>query len=648
MAYRQPGLTVTQDFEDAEPTLALFQLPNLNIGPAFQVVSLTQAGVYVGDDIVLDYPTQMEGTLVDTRAADPTDLISYPVAINLSQVVISYLTATTGAVSGTNLNLLSDATTNQFAKSLVGDVVIVTGSVDGNDGAYTIRALISANSVQVNESFTAAETGLNYTIRRNLQATIGNVSIPTSTTGVVVTQDNLELPIGMTYTHPTLGEQQILSANVLLSYRSQRLDMSAGLNTFTNTTDLQTAFGVTQIVPENPLAFAAFVALGNAAPSTDVLALDFQFLDNEVLSYSDAFSIIETDSFYVINVLTQNPSVHTELSAFVTAQSAPTAKNECVGIINRQLITTQIVIDEIDNGIVTGVSGGPYVTLNSAGATFLSDEVVPGMFVNITAPTEIAGNYPIASVVSQTQLLFASANAPSAAESDVEFTIQENLTLDQQAMTMAAYASSIGNRRIVMTWPDIVSLPAGNTVRPLPGYFLGCSVGALTTLLPTQQGFTNISVALYTGVTHSTKYFTNAQLNELASGGVMIFIQAILNVSALVIRQQLTTDLSSIKFQEYSITKNVDFIAMFIRQQQAPFIGKYNIVDNTFDALKTSASGIIKFLKNDTLQPKIGGVISSGSLTSIVQDPANIDGILEAFALNIPIPLNNLDVTLFV
>jgi hypothetical protein len=200
----------------------------------------------------------------------------------------------------------------------------------------------------------------------------------------------------------------------------------------------------------------------------------------------------------------------------------------------------------------------------------------------------------------------------------------------------------------VVTWPDIVKIPVGNNVRPLPGYFLGCSVGALTTALPTQQGLTNQSVAIYQGVVNSTRYFSNAQLNVLAGGGMMIFVQNVLNVSALYIRHQLTTDMSAIKYQEYSITKNVDFIAKFIRNAHKDFPGKYNIVDGAFDDLKTNSAGIVGFLRDDTKKPKIGGVIKSGKLISAIQDPNNIDAIKENWSLDIPIPLNNLYIAIFV
>ena len=657
-AYQLPGVEVIENFTGITPELTLFNLTNINVGPAFYVASQVSAGTYTGALADYAYPGQPAGTYIDARPPNPKDLVSYPVTAYLQNAVVTLITGTVGAVDASSLLLFDDATSAIFAKVVAGDVIVVTGSAHGNNGNYTVRSVISANQLQVNEPFAAVETGLSYTIVRNLTATSGadNIAlIPVNMTanGVIVSPTQLQLPAGLTYVDPVFGTVPVVSATVLISYRAQSIVFSSEIQTYTTTQELEAAFGVTQIVPQNPIAFAAYLALTNGAPSTDILALDYQYLTNEELSYQDAFSILEGDDEYVINVLTQNPAVHTALAAHVDLMSEPQNKLERVGVINHALVTTQVVVDATTTGSaegITGPSGGPFVTLNSASgvtpSTFLTDGVVPGMFVNVTAPSGVVGVYQIAAVVSQTQLTLVS--GPATGANAVTFSITENLTLDQQATTIAAYAASIGDRRMVCTWPDIVTIPVGSTITPLPGYFLGCALGALTTAKPTQQGFTNTSVATYSGVVHSTKYFSPTQLNEIAQGGVMIFVQAKLNVSALYIRHQLTTDRSAVKFQEYSITKNVDFIAKFIRQQFGGFPGKYNIVDTMFDDAKTNAKGIINYLTDFTKQPKIGGVLVSGKLLSIIQDPNNIDGVISSWSLDIPIPLNYLTITIYV
>lgn len=657
MTYRQPGVKVTQEFTGALPALAAFSLPNMQIGPAYQVVRAKAAGAYAALLVTLSYPEQISGTIIDLTD-NPEDLINFPITIDFKNTVIRILNITgSGAISSYNLNQFTDATSNIFADILPGDVIVVTGSGAGNNGSYTVREKITNQILKTNETFAAAESGLSYTIRRNLQATVGTINIPTSTSGVVMDQAGVTLPAALTYTHTIFGSCPIISADVLLSYRALRLELSADITEVKKVSELQALFGIDQIVPENPLAYAAFLALSNATVATNILALGFSFLGldglsgDETIAYLSALDVVAlSDTMYAISVLTQSTAVHTTLKAHAETLSQPANKRERVGIINRKIVLTSAVTEEATTDGTHGVSGsGPtYTTFTDAAASFLTDGVVPGHYVRISAPSGVKGRFKIAAVNSQTSITLVTATAPTAASNTVTYFIDRDLSKNEQATTMSAYAASLASRRVVMTWPDQVKIPVGSTIRKLPGYFLNPAVGSLTTGLPTQQGFTNLSVAVYSGVVHSTKYFDNDQLNLLATGGVMIFVQDVLDVTAPFIRHQLTTDTSAIKFQEYSITKTVDFIAKFIRDNHKQFIGKYNIVDSTFDDLKANANGIIVFLKDNTRLPKIGGVIRSGKLVELRQDPVNIDTVIERYAFDIPIPLNNLDITIVV
>lgn len=626
MAYRAPGVTVTQEFANAQPSLATFALPNVIVGPIFQIVTRASSGTYVGATATLEWAGKLSGSLIDLRPADSGDLIGFPVKVELKDAVVELLTSSAGEVELADLNVLVDATSEVFAGVEAGDVVVVaSGPLAGN---YTVREKIDANTLRLNETFASASTDIGYSIRRNVGAD-GSL--------IVVESATLDPELGVTIPGGlTAGGLDIVHATVLLTYRALRLENSSDVKEYGTVAELQADFGLDQIVPENPAVFGAYLALSNSVTKTHLLGLKAEFLVDEPLAYLIAFDVLKLTDMYAITVLTQNTAVHTVLKAHVEGMSVPTKKLERVGIVNRRLVTTSVV-----SGEKTGATmDGTRKFLTKTGATFITDGVVPGHFV--AGP---AGRVKIVAVVSQTRLELA-----EAAPTDLEdaFVVERDLTKTEQARAMAAYARSLGSRRVVMTYPDVVKIPSGNLIRELPGFFLNCAVGALTTGLPTQQGLTNLSVALYTGVVHSTKYFDADQLNEIADGGVMIFVQEILDQTALFVRHQLTTDRSAIKFQEYSVTKNVDFIAKFIRANHERFIGQYNIVDSTFDDLKTNAKGIINFLTESTRLPKIGGVIRSGKLASIEQDPSNIDAIVERYELDIPIPLNNLDITIVV
>jgi hypothetical protein len=587
MAYREPAVRVTQEFVNALPALAAFALPHVNVGPAFQVVNEGAAGAYAGLSTNYSYPGQIAGTYIDTRAYDSTDLLSFPVKALLSNTVLRILNVIgTGAILITDLNQFTDATLNAFLNVAAGDVISVTGSGLGNNGLFTVREKISNNIVKVNETFTAAEAALSYSVRRNVQSSVGNIDVTSQAT---ISSTQVTLPAALTYTLSPFGSCLVISANVLISYRAQRIEKSADVWEYKQVSELQADFGLDQIVPENPVVFAAFISMQTAVVPTNLLALNSTYLTDELLSYQNGLDVLALTEMYAINVLTQSTSVHTSLKAHCESLSLPDNALERVGITNRKIVLTATVVDQITTSGAEGLAGTGNLKLTSSASEFITDGVVPGHFILVSAPTLVAGRYKIASVDSQTQVtLVGPVPAPS---TGVSFSVEKDLQKSEQASVLGSYAASLGSRRLVVVWPDEVKGPVGSEIRTLPGYFLGAVVGALTTGLPTQQGLTNLAVGYFTGVKHSTKYFDRDQLNTIAGGGIMIFAQDVLDVSALYVRHQLTTDTSAIKFQEYSITKNVDFIAKFVRNNHRQFIGQYNIVDSTFDDLKSNATG---------------------------------------------------------
>lgn len=284
-------------------------------------------------------------------------------------------------------------------------------------------------------------------------------------------------------------------------------------------------------------------------------------------------------------------------------------------------------------------------TFYDRNATFITDGAASGHFLEILVGT-YAGRFKIGSVTSEKELVLASAIAGVLTlQTAVDYKVTRDLSKDEQASNVAGYSHSFGSRRVCHTWPDIVKAPIGSTLVNLPGYCSAESVAALTTGLPSQQGFTNLSIGGFLGLEHSSKYFTEAQLNVIADGGTLIFVQEGPD-QPLLIRHQLTTDRTSIKFQEYSVTKNCDFMAKVIRSNYEAAIGKYNIVDTTMDYLKTVAQGLISFFKDGTKRPFIGGNIRSGSLAKMEESPTQIDTVLIRFAFQIPIPLNYIDIVM--
>lgn len=289
--------------------------------------------------------------------------------------------------------------------------------------------------------------------------------------------------------------------------------------------------------------------------------------------------------------------------------------------------------------------GANGINLYDRNATFISNGVAAGHFVVINSGS-FAGRYKIGAVLSETELTLASAVLGVVTlQTAVSYKVDRDLSKDEQAEAIAGYSSSFANRRLVHTWSDNVAASVGTSVVDVPGYFASDTIVALTTGLPPQQGFTNFTVGGFLGIKHSNGYFTEDQLNTIADGGTLVFVQEGPQ-QPLLIRHQLTTDRSSIKFQEFSVTKNVDSIAKFMRRAYRGPSGRYNIVDTTLDYLKTVATASVKFLRDSTKVQFLGGQIRSGKLISIAEDTEQIDTVNLRFGLSVPIPLNYINITL--
>ena len=292
-----------------------------------------------------------------------------------------------------------------------------------------------------------------------------------------------------------------------------------------------------------------------------------------------------------------------------------------------------------EDGLAAG--GGSFYDRN---AEFITNGVAAGHQLNILSGP-LKGRYRISSVTSEKGLAISPAvSGALSGASALSYQIDRNLSRDEQAAQVSGYSSAFASRRVVHCWPDVVKAPVGQIVESLPGYYLCCSIAALITGLPTQQGLSNLSISGFLGFEHSTRYFNDDQLNVIAEGGTTIFSQDGSD-QPLFIRHQLTTDRSAIKYQELSITKNVDYIAKFLRSTYAPYVGQYNITDTTMDVLKTAAQAVINFLKDSTRIAKFGGVIRSGSLVSLAESTTQLDTVEMRFSFAIPVPLNNIDIT---
>jgi len=830
MAYRLPGVKVTQIFLNAQPALAAQALPNVVIGPAYQLVNDDLLGTYTGNLQAYGYASLAAGAQVDLEkelAGEVYPATKKPLSVVIKDATIEILAeSSTGYTQGGSLQSFKDDTATKFANVLAGDKVVispvtglpivtaqtdgvtstanpnrltagsaglfanvkpgdsvvVTGGLNTNTGTYTVTAKItddlllldgnvndgggassdvaytisgdrgnnnageyvvkaktSDNILELQSPLSEEESPITYTVIRDVDSIeVDRVDL-ISEPGFVADENGIELPAGLLFS-VGVNDFEIIDGSVYASYRGLRNDLATQLREFTDIAEIYALYGnSSQVTPQNPLGFASSIALQNAVTPTRILGLDGDAVSNELLSYLNAFDVLEaedtssTNPSYAITVLTHNPVIHQNLKTHVDQLSSADNKLERMGLFNRTLITEEelqavsttstlvvgariIVNTQVDGegafvtptvftdlsvdaflnvqpgDTVTIVSGtnctpGAYdvvsktdnnnVVLNAAfitsgttsdivyfinrkdgvasnginfydrNATFFATGIGAGDIIRITAASNslAIGDHKITSVISDKEVQVEQIPGITVLVTAIEYEVVRELTKTKQAEAIAGYSSSIGSRRMVHVWPDVIEAPVGNTIEKVPGYYGAVAIGALVTGLPTQQGFTNLSLSGFLGLSHSSRYFKESELNTIAGGGTLVLAQQG-EGQALFVRHQLTTDTSTIQFQELSVTKNVDFAAKFIRNNYKSFIGVYNIVDTTFDELKSRAKALITFLKESTRQPRIGGVIRSGTLTRVVESETQPDTVLMTFRCDFPIPLNNIDIDL--
>jgi len=227
------------------------------------------------------------------------------------------------------------------------------------------------------------------------------------------------------------------------------------------------------------------------------------------------------------------------------------------------------------------------------------------------------------------------------------------LNKDAQASALAGISQARGSRRVVHLWPDMAEQVTGTDqfggeVREmLPSFFAAAAEAGAVSVLPPQRSSTGSSLPGFTGLKNSNKYFSRDQLNVIAGGGWTILEQGDIGAPVKV-RHLLTTDMSSVKTQELSFTKNVDNMAKVKRASTEPLLndenGRVNISTDLLAALAFPIQGIYEtFVSRGQLVRTEGK--PPYRILSIRQDPLAPDCILEDAELNVPLPANRVVVT---
>ncbi|MBC8410393.1 MAG: hypothetical protein H8E12_16975 [Rhodobacteraceae bacterium] len=173
---------------------------------------------------------------------------------------------------------------------------------------------------------------------------------------------------------------------------------------------------------------------------------------------------------------------------------------------------------------------------------------------------------------------------------------------------------------------------------PVPGWNYGAVVAGQSAGQVPEQPFTNLATVGISKTIGSQDYFSDENLNTMASGGTYIMTQS--SASAPIIsRHQMTTDITSVAKRELSITRAIDAAAKFVRKGVKPYIGKYNITPSFLKLLNSVIVGQGLYLVRT-------GVLNDFKLSSLKVDELSPDTILVDIQLLPKYPVNYIKIQL--
>lgn len=459
---------------------------------------------------------------------------------------------------------------------------------------------------------------------------------------------------------------------VYLAYTALRQDVTPladdfSLLTYGSTTDLETNLG--PIDASNPLALGMYIAMINA-PGVAVSGMGIDETtavvpEGTTESYTRAFEFLESKDVYAIAILTHSLEAAVIAMIHVDAMSDPSISLERYVLINPERPTRKSST-LVASSLLANVSGAPTDTVNTGIANLqalLAANGKPGPTYAITDGVYIefeddANRYLVESVSGGTVIIadgpFLTGNtddffydvsggdAFATVKVDVPCTVKIRgaalANRDDEANAYADIARGFKNRRVVVTAPDSAAMTIDGLETIVPGYYMNCAVAGMRSARAPQQPLTNEAIAGFTRCIGSQDRYSERQLRILSGGGLWVYQQNN-GTGPVLIRHQLTSDMSTIEKREDNIRTATDFAAKFFRGVLVNFIGRVVLTTQIADAVNTVLSGATALLVKN-------GVFLKCEIVAFrinADNPTKLDIDVQAKA---PYPLNDIDITL--
>jgi hypothetical protein len=570
-------------------------------------------------------------TVIGATALTVNQTVSTEVTTGTTEQLSGAVPPGTKTVTIASLTALTD-------NLLPGDLLAISASenVAPLDGSYPISHINSETEVEVDIAFpvvVGSAEGINYTVTR-----------PSTGATIVALVDNRAAS--------TSSEDVVLTSRVA--------GTAPGARTLELLDAATTAGGIHSIVEAAGISTSITLDLTAGTITAQQVVDAVNSGTGVTVSFSGSINLVAS---------TSTPATLQTAASAQAALALTASAGAWTGSAGTDDLTSTAVLDDA------------FIRLFDAAATFITDGVVAGDIIEIPEnPNGVFGagtdkRFTVNTIVSEQRLEIVNISAGSyqnntsvlenelphtdnrlgtgtaVSQGTIRYRVIRELNTTQQVTTLVAEAQSLNSRRAILVWPDSVTVSGlvDGSLAPNPdgsaaaaanqeGYYLAAAVGGMTAGLPSHQGFSRIGIAGISRIFNSSDVFTESELTDISDGGMYVFKQAVPSSLPFSIHQ-LTTDPSTLESGEYSIVKNFDFVSLFFLGILDPFLGIWNINNDTLGFVRQAINTGIDNLKLRRVS-KIGAPINDATITSVEVSTASADRIEIYVEVDLPVPLN--------
>lgn len=650
----------------------------VTVSQAYEQVCCEAGGTYTGpsDDVYLIEVTKggtfadlPEITVTTTKGLDysgPTPITAYGQAVPIGRYGVTFKV----------LDCYGNTSSAPSSEPFGGDGNLVHGLRKGDKFYITVNTAASGpiRTLMLRHDIPASirnaeDLDLRLFIEKNIEVSQQRLSSP-PLVNYTAEATQMVVKAGITAYDPTWthnGIEQpmpVESGKLYVHYREWLADLSDEVNFIDDIANIDAIPG--QLDEDNPLKWGVYRALQNSrassAASTSLSCRVAYTAVSDPDSLASWQAVLERidgrDDIYNLIPLTFDREVHNLWQAHVENESTPEAGNWKAMIVPLLAKTEKMVVGQstsTDGEVVMATveddpnaSQTQYTRMSvpAGNAGFITRGVRAGDIVRYLFTVDAWGaqsyqEFVVDQVLSEDTLLLLE-GLDEAIDTPQKVEIWHRLEKNEVIADLKAQAQSFADRRVVAVWPDYV----GTVGNSQAGYFLCAALGGLIGSVAPHQPLTNIEVKGFDDYSRTYQLFSETQIDDLDDAGVWIVTED--RDGTPHTRHALTTDTTDVNSREEMIRRNVDSISYLFLRRLRPFIGRTNVTPSMLDKLRAEVRKTILFLKSNNFTQELGSQLIDGTIRSLYIHPLLADRVVIVVDLQVPAPLNNIELHLVV